>query len=305
MAQQIQCPNCGQAYDLSDEQVPQYAGQTITCTRCQKQFTVPRTLGGASAAPPSMPPGGQAMPGRPPMQPQPVPYGHAGVYGQPQQTSGLAIAALVLGIIGLIIPGLGLIGVVLGIIALTKMRDPRVGGKGLAIGGIAVGAVSILWLGCMMSILLPSLNRARETANRVKCASNMRQIGQAILLYSNENRGVYPDKLDKLLLTQDITSEVFTCPTSNDTPAPGAAGQPQASALYSGGHLSYVYVGSNLNNSASGDTVVLYEPLTNHGGDGTNILWGDGHVSWEGKKEANQIIAQVQSGQNPPKMGKQ
>jgi prepilin-type N-terminal cleavage/methylation domain-containing protein len=40
-----------------------------------------------------------------------------------------------------------------------------------------------------ISILLPSLNRARETANRVKCASNLRQVGQAILLYSNDNRG--------------------------------------------------------------------------------------------------------------------
>src|SRR3984885_14390424 len=47
----------------------------------------------------------------------------------------------------------------------------------------------------LISILLPSLNRARETANRVKCASNLRQIGQAILLYSNENHGAYPRTL--------------------------------------------------------------------------------------------------------------
>ena len=30
------------------------------------------------------------------------------------------------------------------------------------------------------------------TRNRVRCASNLRQIGQAILLYGNENRGAYP-----------------------------------------------------------------------------------------------------------------
>ena len=29
------------SYALSDEQVPQYAGQTINCTRCGKGFTVP------------------------------------------------------------------------------------------------------------------------------------------------------------------------------------------------------------------------------------------------------------------------
>ena len=52
---------------------------------------------------------------------------------------------------------------------------------------VVIGIIALL-----ISILLPSLNRARETANRVKCASNLRQIGQAILLYSNENKNAYP-----------------------------------------------------------------------------------------------------------------
>jgi prepilin-type N-terminal cleavage/methylation domain-containing protein/prepilin-type processing-associated H-X9-DG protein len=52
---------------------------------------------------------------------------------------------------------------------------------------VVIGIIALL-----ISILLPSLNKARETANRVKCASNLRQIGQAILLYANENSGNYP-----------------------------------------------------------------------------------------------------------------
>jgi prepilin-type processing-associated H-X9-DG protein len=89
----------------------------------------------------------------------------------------------------------------------------------------------------------------RQPANRVKCASNLRQIGQAMLLYANDNSGKYPRAtyatgedvmptfftgaaaadpfkpdgpqpndvtaaLFLLLRTQDITSEVFTCPST-------------------------------------------------------------------------------------------
>jgi uncharacterized protein YfaS (alpha-2-macroglobulin family) len=46
---------------------------------------------------------------------------------------------------------------------------------------IVILLVALLW-----SILMPSLNRARETANRVKAASDLRQIGQALLLSGNE-----------------------------------------------------------------------------------------------------------------------
>jgi prepilin-type N-terminal cleavage/methylation domain-containing protein/prepilin-type processing-associated H-X9-DG protein len=112
---------------------------------------------------------------------------------------------------------------------------------------VVIGIIALL-----ISILLPSLNRARETANRVKCGSNMRQIGQAIQLYCNENKGNYPRTyynpanpttglydagngvatadpfvplgtandicraMFLLIRTQDITPEVFICPSSND-----------------------------------------------------------------------------------------
>ena len=61
----------------------------------------------------------------------------------------------------------------------------------------------------LIMIPWPSLEKASEPVNPQACASNLRQIGQAILLYSNENAGQYPDDFGPLLLTQDIEPKNF------------------------------------------------------------------------------------------------
>jgi prepilin-type processing-associated H-X9-DG protein len=300
----IRCPHCGQTFELSPEQVPQYAGRTITCTMCKQPFTV-EIPGTIDVAPPPPPlPSSSYTPGyaerqaayaqHPPQYPQqsypPQPQQHVG----PQQSNGLAVGSLVMGIVGFIIPVIGgLVAIVLGILGLTKTKDPRVGGKGMAIAGIIIGAVSMVVTPCCISILLPSLNRARETANRVKCASNMKQIGNALLVYANANRGQYPPDLVTLLNNSPALGvDTMTCPSSSDTPATSAA------TLNAGGHLSYIYV-PGMTTRASSNAVLLYEPLTNHTNDGINILFGDGHVEFLLRAQAQPIITAVESGQNP------
>ena len=50
--------------------------------------------------------------------------------------------------------------------------------------------------------------------------------------------------------------------------------------MTSSGHLSYIYLGKEMNTKTiSPDTIVAYEPLSNHG-DGSNVLFGDGHVEF-------------------------
>lgn len=49
---------------------------------------------------------------------------------------------------------------------------------------VVIGIIALL-----ISILLPAINRARAHANSVKCLSNLRQLGLALVLYNNHNRG--------------------------------------------------------------------------------------------------------------------
>jgi prepilin-type N-terminal cleavage/methylation domain-containing protein/prepilin-type processing-associated H-X9-DG protein len=87
---------------------------------------------------------------------------------------------------------------------------------------VVIGIIALL-----ISILLPSLNRARETANKVKCASNLRQIGQAILLYANDNNGSYPRTL---MDTSGSPLAVWATPNTTvaGTPDPFASTTPAA-----------------------------------------------------------------------------
>jgi prepilin-type N-terminal cleavage/methylation domain-containing protein/prepilin-type processing-associated H-X9-DG protein len=52
---------------------------------------------------------------------------------------------------------------------------------------VVIGIIALL-----ISILLPTLGRARKSANSVKCLSNLRQVGTAFQLYAADFRGKFP-----------------------------------------------------------------------------------------------------------------
>jgi type II secretory pathway pseudopilin PulG len=56
---------------------------------------------------------------------------------------------------------------------------------------VVIGIIALL-----VAILMPALAKARETAVRTACASNLRQIHSAVVMYANENRGWLPPRYE-------------------------------------------------------------------------------------------------------------
>ncbi len=159
-----------------------------------------------------------------------------------------------------------------------------------ATAGVAVA-------GLTASIMLPALNSAKERAERVKCASDLRQIGQGIMLYANDNNGNFPPDLGTLVRAVDLSPLVFICPTrGTELPAEvrrNMADPAKMAAVmkWVNENSDYVYLGAKFNiNNAKPDTILAYDKLNNHERQGINMLFGDGHVEWNTLPRAIELI---------------
>jgi prepilin-type N-terminal cleavage/methylation domain-containing protein/prepilin-type processing-associated H-X9-DG protein len=99
---------------------------------------------------------------------------------------------------------------------------------------VVIGIIALL-----IAILLPALNAARKQAQDVQCASNIRQLCTALIMYAGENKGAFPpngsgvapspapwysyDYIGKYLPqhsvagTQNNGSGVFICPEDDNS----------------------------------------------------------------------------------------
>jgi hypothetical protein len=114
----------------------------------------PPGYGAPSYPPPPQygtPPYGAPAPGYPPPPPGygPPPTGYPApdysIYGPPaQKTNMMAIWSLVASLVGFLCWIGSVVGIVLGIVAMNQIKQTREEGHGLAIAGIAIGAVSLI-----------------------------------------------------------------------------------------------------------------------------------------------------------------
>jgi len=126
----------------------------------------------------------------------------------------------------------------------------------------------VLWVGGTGFI------RGRELQRRLICAKNVKGLGTSLRIYRSDHHDVDPTipPIEWLMAKGYVSHQQCICPSS--TPSTS----------------NYIVVPFDPSHPGDERAVVLYEPKSNHGGEGGNVLFADGHVSFVRGRDYDDLI---------------
>ncbi len=77
-----------------------------------------------------------------------------------KKNNGMAVAALILVLVGIFIPGLSIIGLILAIVAIVQTKKNNEGGKGMAIAALIIAIIEILLGLTILFVVMFAFNKA-------------------------------------------------------------------------------------------------------------------------------------------------
>ena len=172
--------------------------------------------------------------------------------------------------------------------------------------------VVILTIAIVAAVVVPVLGR-RHTTRRPQCMSNLKQFGLALNMYAQDYGECFPSTVGynengkaviklkagdglaglELLFTEGYIADpnLYACPTGRPKDEPTDSKKGIAAAGCTPGNTSYGYDPRHMTTHPAGTAVMAGKPdpkgakanSPNHGGDGQNVLYIDGHVTWFAK----------------------
>jgi len=174
----------------------------------------------------------------------------------------------------------GILGFMLAATAIVQICLSRGKVKGLA---YAIPAVVLSCLLIFASVVIPE---ARSFARRASCMCNLKRIGLALYVYSNDHAKHFPPgetavEVFSTLAAADITggpyvpyADIFICPSAKaDLEAWDRVGKLTEETV------SYEWV-PGLSPDSDPDFILAYDKSPDHHDGGRNVLFVDGHVAF-------------------------